>query len=256
MAFQGLSAEPEKVASLGTIVGKFIVGSMVKAPLSVYENGVYVLPMDNVLANKGTGVVTSVPSDSPDDYATLTDLQKKPDYYGIDPAWVEGFVPVPLISTPAYGDLIAKTLCEKFKVKSQKDRVQLAQAKEEAYKEGFYHGTMIIGKYKGKSVEEAKPLIRNDLIESDEAVAYSEPEGLVMSRSGDECVVSLCDQWYMTYGEPEWRQQVLDHLAKMNTYNEETRHQFERTLGWLNQWACARTYGLGSKVPFDEKFLI
>ncbi|KAJ1674812.1 cytosolic leucyl tRNA synthetase [Spiromyces aspiralis] len=42
----------------------------------------------------------------------------------------------------------------------------------------------------------------------------------------------------------------------MNTYNEETRHQFERTLGWLNQWACARTYGLGSKVPFDEKFLI
>ena len=26
--------------------------------------------------NKGTGVVTSVPSDSPDDYAALTDLKK------------------------------------------------------------------------------------------------------------------------------------------------------------------------------------
>lgn len=27
----------------------------------------------------------------------------------------------------------------------------------------------------------------------------------VTSRSGDECVVALTDQWYMTYGEPEWQ---------------------------------------------------
>ena len=25
-----------------------------------------------------------------------------------------------------------------------------------------------------------------------------------MSRSGDECVVALTDQWYLTYGEDEW----------------------------------------------------
>ena len=28
-----------------------------------------------------------------------------------------------------------------------------------------------------------------------EAVMYMEPEKLIMSRSGDECVVALCDQW-------------------------------------------------------------
>jgi leucyl-tRNA synthetase len=27
----------------------------------------------------------------------------------------------------------------------------------------------------------------------------------VISRSGDECVVALTDQWYMTYGETEWQ---------------------------------------------------
>ena len=27
----------------------------------------------------------------------------------------------------------------------------------------------------------------------------------VISRSGEECVVALTDQWYMTYGEPEWQ---------------------------------------------------
>ena len=38
----------------------------------------------------------------------------------------------------------------------------------------------------------------------DETV-YKEPEKMVMSRSGEECVVSLCDQWYLDYGEEEWR---------------------------------------------------
>lgn len=33
--------------------------------------------MLTILMDKGTGVVTSVPSDSPDDYATLEDLKKK-----------------------------------------------------------------------------------------------------------------------------------------------------------------------------------
>ena len=28
-----------------------------------------------------------------------------------------------------------------------------------------------------------------------EAVIYMEPEKLVISRSADECVVALCDQW-------------------------------------------------------------
>jgi len=28
-----------------------------------------------------------------------------------------------------------------------------------------------------------------------EAVKYMEPESKVMSRSADECVVALCDQW-------------------------------------------------------------
>ncbi len=31
----------------------------------------YVLPLLTILTNKGTGIVTSVPSDSPDDYTAL-----------------------------------------------------------------------------------------------------------------------------------------------------------------------------------------
>ena len=42
----------------------------------------------------------------------------------------------------------------------------------------------------------------------------------------------------------------------MDTYNAETRNGFEGVLAWLNKWACARTYGLGSKLPWDHNFLV
>ncbi|KAJ2292610.1 cytosolic leucyl tRNA synthetase [Coemansia sp. RSA 355] len=256
MAFQGLSPANGQVVQLGTISGQDIVGTKVNAPLSHYTDGVFMLPMDNVLATKGTGVVTSVPSDSPDDFATLRDLKKKADYYGIQPEWVAGFEPVPVISTPAYGEMTAPALCEELKINSQKDRDQLAAAKDIAYKEGFYNGVMTVGEFQGQTVQEAKPRVRELLLANGDGFAYAEPEGLVMSRSGDECVVALCDQWYFDYGEAAWKKLAEECLAAMDTYGEETRHQFELSLDWLHQWACVRTYGLGSKVPWDSNYLI
>ncbi|KAJ2220697.1 cytosolic leucyl tRNA synthetase, partial [Coemansia sp. RSA 518] len=256
MAFQGLSPADGQVVQLGTISGQDIVGTKVNAPLSHYTDGVFMLPMDNVLATKGTGVVTSVPSDSPDDFATLRDLKKKADYYGIQPEWVAGFEPVPVISTPAYGEMTAPALCEELKINSQKDRDQLAAAKDIAYKEGFYNGVMTVGEFQGQTVQEAKPRVRELLLANGDGFAYAEPEGLVMSRSGDECVVALCDQWYFDYGEAAWKKLAEECLAAMDTYGEETRHQFELSLDWLHQWACVRTYGLGSKVPWDSNYLI
>lgn len=153
---------------------------------------------------QGTGVVTCVPSDSPDDHITSLDLRKKAEYYKISPEWI-AFEPVPVLSTPTYGNLTAPTLVEQFKIQSPKDTKQLAEAKEIAYKEGFYHGTMIIGPYTGMKVEDAKTKVREDMISGGVAFAYSEPENLVMSRSADECIVALCDQWYLDYGEVGWR---------------------------------------------------
>ncbi|CAJ0912618.1 5884_t:CDS:2, partial [Entrophospora sp. SA101] len=255
MAFQGYSVKRGVVDQLVEFKGSIFLGTKVHAPLSKYEH-VYVLPMENVLATKGTGVVTSVPSDSPDDYITLQDLKKKAAYYNIDPSWVADFEPIPIINTPTYGELAAPKVCKLKKINSQKDRVALADAKELVYKEGFYDGTMLVGEYAGKTVREAKTLIKDLLVSKGLAFIYNEPEGLIMSRSGDECVVALCDQWYLDYGETEWRKQAEECLKKLNTFGLETRHQFEKTLAWLNQWACARSYGLGSKIPWDSQYLV
>ena len=256
MSWQGLFKEKGVVVKLFDIVGSDLIGVPLKAPLSSFEK-VYTLPMEGVLANKGTGVVTSVPSDSPDDYVTMMDLQKKAAYYQVQPEWVTPFLPPkPIISTPLYGNLCAVTAVEQLKIASQKDKEQLAKAKDMVYKEGFYNGTIIVGVHAGKPVQEAKPLIRQMLIDQGLAFPYCEPEGLVMSRSGDECVVASMSQWYMNYGEESWKAQALDCLGKMELFHEETRNAFHGTLDWLGQWACSRSFGLGSRLPWDKEWLI
>jgi leucyl-tRNA synthetase len=254
MAFQGTFTPPGQVIQLAEINGEDIVGSKVKAAFGIVPE-VYVLPMETVLETKGTGVVTSVPSDSPDDYATLLELRKKAAYYKIEPEWA-AIDPIPVLSTPTYGELTAPALYKSLKVQSPKDAKALGEAKDVAYKEGFYNGTMLVGEYKGQSVQDAKPKVRASMIEAGLAIAYAEPDGLVISRSADECIVALMDQWYMDYGELSWREEAEKHLASMELYSTETRNAFQATLAWLNQWACARTYGLGSKLPWDPQFLV
>ncbi|KAJ3114345.1 cytosolic leucyl tRNA synthetase [Phlyctochytrium bullatum] len=256
MAFQGIFPRRGEMTLLGKLKGWDLVGIPLKAPLAQYDK-VYTLPMEGVLATKGTGVVTSVPSDSPDDYITMMDLKKKAAFYNVSVDWVEPFLPPkPIIQTPNYGNLAAVAAVEKLKIQSQKDKKLLADAKEVVYKEGFYNGVMLIGPFKGRPVQEAKPLIREQLIESGDAFSYCEPEDTVISRSGDECVVTLAEQWYMDYGEPSWRSVTEQCLSRLETFGPETRNAFQKTLEWLNQWACSRSFGLGSRLPWDPKYLI
>lgn len=69
-------------------------------------------------------------------------------------------------------------------------------------------------------------------------------------------MVALCDQWFLTYGDETWKGVVRKALASMNLYHDEVRRNFEATLDWLQEHACSRTYGLGTKLPWDPKWLI
>lgn len=254
MCFQKLTPKRGNWDSVAKIDGSALIGALIEAPLAVYKD-LRVLPMETVLANKGTGVVTCVPSDSPDDYITSIDLANKPEYYKINKDWVK-VDPVAIIETPTYGTLTAKTLVEQLKIRSPKDKDLLTKAKELAYKEGFYQGVMVTGPYKGEKVEVAKPKVKADLIKAGQAFVYNEPENQVISRSGDDCVVSLEDQWFTDYGEESWKAQAEKCLNDMNTFSVETRNGFEKVLDWLNNWALSRTYGLGTRIPWDEKYLV
>uniref|UniRef100_H2ZCU0 leucine--tRNA ligase n=1 Tax=Ciona savignyi TaxID=51511 RepID=H2ZCU0_CIOSA len=257
MSYQEMTADQGKVDIVAQFTGQDIMGCPLSAPLTEYKV-IYTLPMLTIKEDKGTGVVTSVPSDSPDDYAALCDLKRKPPFrskYRIKDEMVLPFEPVPIIEIPELGSLAAVFAVEKLKIQSQNDKDKLAEAKEMVYLKGFYEGILLVKGFEGQRVQDVKKTIQQQMVADGGAVIYMEPERKVMSRSGDECVVALCDQWYLDYGEEEWKGKAKQALDQLNTYCDETRRNFEATLDWLEH-ACSRTYGLGTRLPWDQQWLI
>uniref|UniRef100_A0A0K0DF01 leucine--tRNA ligase n=1 Tax=Angiostrongylus cantonensis TaxID=6313 RepID=A0A0K0DF01_ANGCA len=286
MSYQGLTAKNgvvQYVEGLEKVPGRAFLGAALSAPLSAYPK-VYALPMLTIKDDKGTGVVTSVPSDSPDDFAALADLKKKKplrEKYGITDDMVLPFEPVPIIEIDGLGNLAAVEMCHRLNIESQNEKDKLEEAKKELYLKGFYNGVMLVEKYAGQKTADVKKKIQAELLQEglakklfifglvgQEALLallyfgnrYVEPEKKVISRSGDECVVALCDQWYLNYGEQEWKATAKEALAQLNTYNEEAavqvRRNLEATVDWLHEHACSRSYGLGTKLPWDPQYLI
>lgn len=62
----------------------------------------------------------------------------------------------------------------------------------------------------------------------------------------------------MTYGEETWKNFVKEHVVsdKFGAFNSKTQQEFEETLDWLREWACSRTTGLGTHLPWDTQFVI
>lgn len=197
MAYQGFTTKDGHFDVLAEFKGQELLGLALEAPLTKYST-LYSLPMLSIKEDKGTGVVTSVPSDAPDDYAALMDLKKKEAFrekYSITDEMVLPFEPVPIIDCPGLGNMSAKTTCENLKIQSQNDKDKLLEAKELCYLKGFYDGVLLVGEFAGEKVKDAKVKVKQHLVDKNQADTYYEPEKTIMSRSGDVCVVALCDQW-------------------------------------------------------------
>lgn len=263
MSFQDILQPWGKPYCYMEVSGQELLGKKVKAPTTKFDH-VFVLPLPTIKMDKGTGVVTSVPSDSPDDYAAYMDLMKsdkKREFFGVKKEWVVPFDLIPIIDVEIDGEIrtmAAQYMCEKLGVQSINDRVKLAEAHDTCYKLGFDKGVMSTGPFKGQPVKKAKVEFRNVMIQAKQAFTYSEPEKKVISRSGDECVVAAIDQWYLKYGEESWKGQIEGHLQSSNfvSYNDRIKESFEDAIGWLKEWACSRSFGLGTQVPWDEQFVI
>jgi leucyl-tRNA synthetase len=98
-----------ELTALGEFKGADLIGTALHAPLCHHKR-IYVLPLLTILMTKGTGVVTSVPSDSPTDFIALEDLKKKPklrEKFGVADEWVLPFEVVPIIEVPGFGNTAA-----------------------------------------------------------------------------------------------------------------------------------------------------
>jgi len=255
-----LKEQEYEVMIEGIVKATELIGRECLAP--AVNRKVQILPSSFCDPNRGTGIVTSVPSDAPDDWMALQDLKNDPSIaarHGLDIEELRKIEAIPIIHSEELGDLPAKKVCEELGVKNQADREKLEKAKKIVYKKGYYTGRMTAacGEYEGLSVEEAKGKIKDKLRSEGNADIMYEPSGEVVCRCLTPSIVKIVsNQWFLGYGNENWKDLAKQSLKNVRLYPEKVRSQFEHVLDWLHDWACTREYGLGTKLPWDEDWVI
>ncbi|BDR92307.1 leucine--tRNA ligase [Vulcanisaeta souniana] len=254
-----LSYQGYDVKVVGSIRGEELIGKYVVAPL--INRRVPILPASFVDENTGTGIVYSVPAHAPYDYVALMDLKKDEktlSRYGIKEL-VESIEPISIIKLPNYGKYPAKDVIEKLGVKDQNDREKLDEATRIVYREEFYSGTMKENTlFPGLSVDEARErTIRALSGQGAWGKMYELEPRKVLTRSGNLVIAAVIkDQWFLNYGNPEWKTKAFKCLNTMKIIPERYRKNFENVFNWLSMRPCARKRGLGTRLPWDPDWII
>ncbi len=277
-----LRFQKKRVEVLRDLRGSELLGVRVVNPAT--GRRVPVLPASFVDPRTATGVVMSVPAHAPFDYVALRDIlesvegRKLLEKLGVDP---EELRPIPVIAVKGYGEIPAEKVVEELGIKSQEERVKLEEATRRLYSDEYHHGVMrsdVVGlalthlpeEYRlyaiapvkvwiaSRPVPEAREATRKWL----EAIGYADVMYEIMNkpvycRCGTEIVVKILeDQWFLNYADPEWKRFAREALSSMRIVPEEIRREFERTIDWLRERACARTRGLGTELPWAKGWVI
>ncbi|HIP85634.1 MAG TPA: leucine--tRNA ligase, partial [Pyrodictium sp.] len=274
LGFQRKNIKIVDKVDVGKLFGKRVVNPATNKRVPILP-GVFVDP------NMATGVVMSVPAHAPYDYAALKDILSQHEMlrkYGVNPRELE---PIPLIKVKGYSDVPAKDVVEKFDVKSQLDKDRLDEATKKLYSDEYHYGVMrkdivslvypdippeyrryVVAPVKawiaGKPVSEA----REATVKWLEALGYVDKMYEIVNRPvycrcGTEVVVKVLeDQWFIDYGNPEWKAKAKELLSEMSIIPEEIRKEFMYTIDWLHERAAARTRGLGTELPWARGWII
>ncbi len=226
------------------------------------ERKIPILPSSLPDPKIGTGIVTSVPGDAPYDYMALKKLQDnmhEVHRYGLNMEAVQDIDLIPIIATKGYGEFPAKEIVEKMGITSLDDP-KLEEATKEIYKAGHHTGIMRgnCGKYAGMKVEDAKELVKAELLQQGNADIFHDLSEEVICRCGNKVVVKrIDDQWFIRYSDPELTEKSKEHVQEMAIFPEEYKKNLPAVLDWFQDRACARLGNwLGSRLPFDNKWII
>ena len=236
-----------------------LIGKMATNPFTGDELPIF--PASFVSASYGSGVVFSEPADAPADYIALQDLKNneelisKYNLAGI----IENVEPIPVCTLKGYGEIPAADIIERLGITDQNDE-KLHEATNELYKQQHSKGKIIdsIPDFGGMKVRFAREELKEKLIADNMAtVMYDFAERPVVCRCGNNCVVKIMDdQWFMKYGNEEWTEKTLKVLEGETVIPKELKSNFEYYINWLDDWACSRKVGLGTRMPWDDQWLI
>ncbi len=259
-----LKNQDYEIKEISTLMGKDLVGKKVEV---FGGRQILVLPAKFLDPEFGTGIVHSVPSDSADDLISLYDLQKdEPTLkkYNLNPKEVKSITPIAVLNTPGYGRIPAEEFLKRYHVNSQHEKDKLEKIKKELYKLSYYEASFnslyknVFSKnLENVPVQQGKELIKKELLEKGIIEIYYQLTGKVVCRCLTPSIVKIVsDQWFIDYGNKEWKKLAHRALNDLKLYPEKARVQFDYVLDWLKPWACTHEEGLGTKLPWDEKWLI
>ena len=121
-ASEKLQLQKDGIEEIGTIPGAEMIGWMCEAPMIHRE--IPVFPATFCDPDVGTGLVTSVPSDAPDDWISLEAVKKDPalkERYGLSQELIDSVVPISIIEMKGYGDFPAKDMIDRLGIKQPGD---------------------------------------------------------------------------------------------------------------------------------------
>jgi leucyl-tRNA synthetase len=219
-----------------------------------------IFPASFVDPNNGTGIVMSVPAHAPYDYQALVDLRKDDNTlrkYNI----TGNVVPIKIIQTDAYpsnDSSAAETIVTSYSIRDQNDP-KLEEATNKLYSDEFHNGKVLpdIDEIGNLSVIEARETIKAKIISQGIGTTMYELKNAVKCRCGTTCVVKLLtNQWFINYGDENWKKLAYELIDKMEILPEEIRQEFTNVIDWLKERACARKSGMGTKLPWDNEWII
>ena len=248
-ASEKLAQQKHTVKILEEFKGEKIIGKKCKNPVG---NEVIILPADFVDPNNSTGAVMSVPAHAPFDHIALEDLKQtkwKPE--------IDKINYISLIKLDGYGEFPAVEECEKLGVKDQNDP-KCEAATRTIYKAEFHSGVLRdTTPYAGKKVSEVKDMVIRDLRAKKVSGELFETGEKVVCRCNTCCNVNILEnQWFLDYGNPDWKKQATEALNNCDILPGEALSAFKYTIGWLREKACARKGGLGTPLPWDKEWKV
>ncbi|MBI1662336.1 MAG: leucine--tRNA ligase [Nitrosopumilus sp.] len=242
----------KKVSEIGEITGSEIIG---KNATNQDGRDIPILPADFVEPSMGTGLVMSVPAHAPKDYQALVDFKKDQP----QSSEYQLIKPISIISTEGYSEIPAKDIIEKMGISDQSDD-KLEEATKELYLKEFTDGKLNdrCGQFDGEKVQFGRDKIRVWLQENGNLEKFPVLENApVKCRCGAECVVKvLNNQWFLNYGDEEWKGLARNCLDEMNILPNNIETEFIEVIDWLHERACARQQGLGTKLPWDKDWIV
>jgi len=238
-----LQHQNHKVAVEREIQAPELLWKTVRNPVA--GNELPIFPGSFVEPDNGTGVVMSVPGHAPYDYQALIDLKARNADSAEAGAILQSTNPISIIRVEGFSDLPAKDLIEKFGVKDQNDP-HLEQATQELYSKEFHDGVMKenTGGYSGMPVAKAREAIVQELTRRGKIETLLELKNApVVCRCGTKCLVHILEnQWFINYGDSEWKKLAHKCLDQMVILPEEIRAEFNYTLDWLRESIWPTTY--------------